>query len=187
MPAESSTTISPSNSAELTPSVFTAAAMLGNRAVQSRPLRVRRRTSSPSIRACVRYPSYLISCTHFGPLGGLPVVCARLGSRNVGRMPLRAPRTRPGSGSATLRFATTLARPAWSLRKSPSAANCSVVRPLRADVVSSSVMSPSPARLANSSSALISSHGSVFSPRLPRMRTRCQRPLSRAPSSVNSR
>ena len=40
---------------------------------------------------------------------------------------------------------------------------------------------------ANASSDLMSSHGSVFSPDRGRIRTRCQRPLSRVPSSVNAR
>ena len=55
------------------------------------------------------------------------------------------------------------------------------MRPLSCEVVSSSVISGAPLGRANSSSDFISSHGSVFSPRLGLRRTRCQRPLSRAP------
>jgi len=54
-------------------------------------------------------------------------------------------------------------------------------------VGSSSVISRSPGWRANSSSAFMSSHGSVFSPLRGPMRTRCQRPLSRVPSSKKAR
>ena len=75
----------------------------------------------------------------------------------------------------------------WSSRSAPAAASSSLVCPLMREVVSSSVISGSPAWRANSSSALMSSHGSDFSPRRGFMRTRCHRPLSRAPSRANSR
>jgi hypothetical protein len=48
----------------------TAAAIAGYLCVQSRPVRVSSRTAPRSSRACIRYPSNLISWSHPGPSGG---------------------------------------------------------------------------------------------------------------------
>ena len=188
MPASSSTTISPSISAEPRPSSASASAMPRNRAVQSSPCRVKQ----PHIAAVdAGLDAIAVVLDLVDPVRSGSAACrkgaARLGSRNVGSRPLRAPAILPMSGSSILRRLPAPARALWSSRSAPAAASSSLVRPLMREVVSSSVISGSPGWRANSSSALISSHGSVFSPRLGFMRTRCQRPLSRAPSRVNSR
>ena len=66
------------------------------------------------------------------------------------------------------------------------AAMSSTVRPEITEAGSSSRMSGSASLRAASSLPLISSQFSRFSPRFAPMRTRCQRPLSFAPSSVKS-
>src|SRR5262249_798980 len=68
------------------------------------------------------------------------------------------------------------------LRPLPSAIS-GMERPLATDSGSCSRMSGSFGPRAASSLALISSQFSFFSPALPRMRTRCQRPCSFSPSS----
>src|SRR5262245_20513982 len=72
------------------------------------------------------------------------------------------------------------------LRPFPSAIS-DIERPLTTDSGASSRISGSLALRASSSLDLIRSHGSFFSPALPCMRTRCQRPCSFLPSRLKSR
>src|SRR5262249_18022807 len=72
------------------------------------------------------------------------------------------------------------------LRPFPSATS-EIERPRPTDGGSSSRMSGPFAPRASSSFGLIRSHGSFFSPPLPRMRTRCHRPCSFSPSKVKAR
>ena len=57
-----------------------ASRIAGKRAVRSLPKRDQRRTRSPSLRATMRKPSNLISCSHSGPLGACT---ARVGSAGM--------------------------------------------------------------------------------------------------------
>src|SRR6516225_1205344 len=61
---------SPSRYARRASSDDTADAMAGYLWVQSNPVRVSSRTAPRSSRACIRYPSNLISCSHSDPSGG---------------------------------------------------------------------------------------------------------------------
>src|SRR5215218_777022 len=64
------------------------------------------------VRACRRYPSNLISCTHSPPTDACVASVARHGSTKRGRMPFLAPGTRARSGGPRLRSLATLARSA---------------------------------------------------------------------------
>src|SRR5262245_50286158 len=87
MPRSSSTTISPSTSAVCAGRLATAAAMFGNFSVQSRPLRVSRRTLPWSSLAWIRYPSNLTSWIQPAPDGAWACKVASDGG------------TKPGSGA----------------------------------------------------------------------------------------
>ena len=58
-------------------------------AVQSSPLRVSSRTSPWSSRACMRKPSYLISCSHWSPSGASLTSCVSCGRIQSGRAAVR--------------------------------------------------------------------------------------------------
>src|SRR5215469_10482620 len=58
--------------------------MTGYLSVQSLPRRVRICTLPPSSRACMRYPSNLISCSQSGPSGALSTSLASCGLAQVG-------------------------------------------------------------------------------------------------------
>src|SRR3984893_1262832 len=62
-----------------------AAAIEGYLCVQSRPVRVSSETLPRSTRACIRYPSYLISCSHPGPCGGASTSLQSCGLTHFGR------------------------------------------------------------------------------------------------------
>jgi hypothetical protein len=68
-------------------------AMVGYLSVQLFPRRVRICTLSASSRACIRYPSNLISCSQSGPSGAFSTSLASCGLIQVG-----------GEGSSTLRW-----------------------------------------------------------------------------------
>src|ERR1700730_4494430 len=59
--------------------------------VQSRPVRVNRWAPPRSRRACMRYPSCLISCTHSGPCGGASTSLQSCGLTQPGS-PVGSPR-----------------------------------------------------------------------------------------------
>src|SRR5437764_7618532 len=59
-------------------------AMAGYLSVQSLPRRVRICTLLASSRACIRYPSNLISCSQSGPSGALLTSAASCGSIQAG-------------------------------------------------------------------------------------------------------
>ena len=82
---------SPSRYAYFAGRADTAAAMEGYLCVQSRPVRVSRCTLPPSRRACMRYPSYLISCSHSGPCGGASTSLQSCGLTQLGS-PVGSPR-----------------------------------------------------------------------------------------------
>src|SRR5271168_584816 len=58
--------------------------MAGYLSVQSLPRRVRICTLPPSSRACIRYPSNLISCSQSGPSGALSTRAASCGLIQAG-------------------------------------------------------------------------------------------------------
>src|SRR5207244_2090999 len=59
--------------------------------VQSRPVRVSNETLPRSRRACMRWPSYLISCSHTGPCGGASTSLQSCGLTQLGS-PVGSPR-----------------------------------------------------------------------------------------------
>src|SRR5262249_33693326 len=63
--------------------------------VQSRPVRVNSRTAPLSSRACILYPSNLISCSHSAPSGGASTSLVSCGFIQLGR---------PGEWSRNLLF-----------------------------------------------------------------------------------
>src|ERR1700730_15366773 len=68
-----------------------AAAMERYLCVQSRPVRVSSATLPWSRRACMRYPSCLISCSHSGPCGGASTSLQSCGLTQLGS-PVGSPR-----------------------------------------------------------------------------------------------
>src|ERR1700730_6403392 len=92
---------SPSRYACVTESFARALAIGRYLRVQSRPARVRSRTSPASRRACIRYPSCLISCSHSVPLGAACTSCESCGFTKVGKDERRA--GRGGLSAATRR------------------------------------------------------------------------------------
>src|ERR1700737_1894384 len=76
---------SPSRYARFAGKTDRAAAMERYLCVQSRPVRVSSETLPWSRRACMRYPSYLISCSHSGPCGGASTSLQSCGLTHFGR------------------------------------------------------------------------------------------------------
>src|SRR5260370_7183553 len=97
----------------------------------------------------------------------------------------RGPKAWPFVAPASTFSFTLLFECQTRLRPLPSAIS-DIERPLTTDSGSSSRISGSLALRASSSLDLIRSHGSFFSPALPSMRTRCQRPCSFLPSRLKS-
>jgi hypothetical protein len=114
---------------------------------------------------------------------------ANIGSTKPGMGPWAAPSIADGSGAASLRaseagLAGARAALAFSIfpvfddQPGDSPAISSIDRLVFTDSGRSSRMSAAPLERANSSSPLIRSQFSRFSPGLARILTRCQRPLS---------
>jgi hypothetical protein len=82
----------------------TAAAIGGYLCVQSRPVRVSSCAFQRSKRACMRSPSYLISCSHSGPCGALSTSLQSCGFTHLGNSVASA------RGRSVFDFAMTLTR-----------------------------------------------------------------------------
>jgi hypothetical protein len=92
-PSARTTTASPSIRALLAAKLHTASAIFGSLSVKFVPYRLQRVVRPPSLRAMIRYPSCLTSCSQPKPVGGLSTRRGRHGKmKPVGGMR----RERPG-------------------------------------------------------------------------------------------
>ena len=86
IPLSSQATASPSGINERERRPPNAATISGKRAVRSFPARLYSRARLPSLRATMRTPSCLISCTHSAPVGGCGALVGRHGATRTCRV-----------------------------------------------------------------------------------------------------